>query len=151
MKTTIYPEPVVGAFITNAKGEILLVKSYKWKDKWSIPGGHVEYGEAMVDALHREVAEEVGLKVKITRLLAIQQVIYPKEFHTKKHFLFFDFLCEYKGGKVKVDNKEIQEYKWTSLKDVPKLKIDSYTKYSLKIIAAGKFPSTAIEKKILSE
>jgi len=45
-----YPEPRVGALIFNSKGEIFLMKSHKWNNKYCIPGGHVELGEIMENA-----------------------------------------------------------------------------------------------------
>ena len=38
----MYPELTVGALILHKSGEILLVKSYKWKDFWTVPGSHIE-------------------------------------------------------------------------------------------------------------
>ena len=40
-----FPEPIVGGLIFNKKGELLLVKSPKWLNRYSIPGGHIEVGE----------------------------------------------------------------------------------------------------------
>ena len=61
----------VGAFIVNKKGEILLVKKSSTHtvdaNLWTIPGGKVELNEPIIDALKREVKEEVGLTVKTYR------------------------------------------------------------------------------------
>jgi len=88
--TQKYPEPTVGGLILNTKGELLLVESPKWKRGYTIPGGHVELGETLVGALHRELKEEVGLKVEEPELLMIQEAIFSKEFYRKRHFVFFD-------------------------------------------------------------
>lgn len=50
-----YPEPIVGALIFNNKDEIFLMKSHKWEGKYVIPGGHIELGETIEEALKREV------------------------------------------------------------------------------------------------
>ena len=52
-----YPEPTVGALIFNAEGKLFLMQSHKWKGKYVMPGGHIELGERMLDALKREVKE----------------------------------------------------------------------------------------------
>lgn len=63
MTEQLYPEPTCGALIFNPAGKIFLMKSYKWKDKYVIPGGHVELGEKIADALKREIKEETGLDI----------------------------------------------------------------------------------------
>jgi len=53
-----YPELTVSALIYNPQDQILLCRSHKWDDRYSIPGGHVEYGETLEEALRREIDEE---------------------------------------------------------------------------------------------
>ncbi len=135
MKKQKYPEPVAGAFIRSSKGEFLFVKSAKWKNRvWTVPGGHVELGERITDALRREVMEEVGLRVRVTRLLTVQEVIYPREFIRRKHFLFFDFLCEASDSKVRIDRDEVQDYTWVKPRDLRRLNVDRYTAKTLSLI-----------------
>ena len=47
-----YPEPTVGALIFNPEGKVFLMRSHKWRGKWVLPGGHIELGERMEDALN---------------------------------------------------------------------------------------------------
>ncbi len=56
-----YPDPTVGALIFNPEDKVLICKSHKWNDQYVIPGGHIELGEKMEDALKLEVLEETGL------------------------------------------------------------------------------------------
>jgi phosphoglycolate phosphatase len=128
-----FPEPTVGALIENRNGKILLCNSHKWPKLYTVPGGHVEVGETCESALLREIKEEVGLKVKIVELLSIQQVIYPKEFWKKAHFIFFDYLCNVNGKeKVKVDADEIQSVIWVKPEEALKLNIDRYLRHFIK-------------------
>jgi nucleoside triphosphatase len=53
-----YPEATVGAVILNSEDKVLICKSNKWNQKYVIPGGHIEAGESMEEALVREVKEE---------------------------------------------------------------------------------------------
>ncbi|MEO6504588.1 MAG: NUDIX domain-containing protein [Terrimesophilobacter sp.] len=57
----------VGAVITDSQGRVLLVLrgNDPQKDRWSLPGGSVEPGEALIDAVEREVLEETGLHVRV--------------------------------------------------------------------------------------
>lgn len=52
-----YPEPTVGALILNLQGQLFLMKSPKWRGKYVVPGGHVELGESLEEALRREIKE----------------------------------------------------------------------------------------------
>ena len=66
--------PVVHLHVFNPKGELLLQHRPKWKtiqpDKWDTAvGGHVDYGETIEQALHREAIEEIGLKSFSPRFL----------------------------------------------------------------------------------
>ena len=59
-----------GALIRNERGEMLLVKP-NYKDGWILPGGTVEAGEAPKPGCEREIVEELGLDVKLGRVLLI--------------------------------------------------------------------------------
>ncbi|MBI2326712.1 NUDIX domain-containing protein [Candidatus Curtissbacteria bacterium] len=126
-----FPEPTVGALIVNTKGEILLVKSPKWFDKYTIPGGHAELGEDLETALIREVKEEVGLGVKVKKLLNWQEAIYSKEFYKPKHFIFFDYYCTTNNSEVKMDGREIIDFIWIKPEKAIKLKVDSFTRKTI--------------------
>ena len=127
-----YPEPTVGGFIINPKGEVLLCHSEKWMNNYTIPGGHIELGERMEDAVKREVKEEVGLDVKPVSLLLMQEAIYSKEFYKPRHFIFLDFLCEARNSEVRIDNEEIQSYVWINPEKALGLQVDTFTKRLLK-------------------
>jgi nucleoside triphosphatase len=123
-----YPEATVGALVVNDKGEILLVKSYKWGNKHTVPGGHIELGERSEKAVKREVREEVGLEVEPIKLLLIQEAIYPVDYIKHEHYIFMDYLCHTNSSAVKLDGKEIQEYVWTSPYRALHLDLESFTR-----------------------
>jgi nucleoside triphosphatase len=130
-QTQVYPEPTVGALIVNKQGKILLTKSHKWFDKYTLPGGHIEVGETMKEAVAREVKEEVGLDVEVAEMLLMQEAIFAVEFWKRKHFIFFDFLCKSKDQQVKLDGRELQEYVWEYPGAAFRLNLDSFTKKTL--------------------
>ena len=130
-QTQVYPEPTVGALIVNKQGKVLLTKSHKWFDKYTLPGGHIEDGETMKEAVAREVKEEVGLDVEVAEMLLMQEAIFTEEFWKRKHFIFFDFLCKSKDQQVKLDGRELQEYVWEYPGAAFRLNLDSFTKKTL--------------------
>jgi nucleoside triphosphatase len=123
----VYPEPTVGALIVNKEGKILLAKSHKWFDKYTLPGGHIELGETIEEAIKREVKEEVGLDVEVVEFLTMQEAIYAAEFYKKRHFIFFDFLCRVEDQQVKLDHDEIQDYIWEYPGAAFNRNLDSFT------------------------
>ena len=123
-----YPEATVGALIVDDKGEILLVRSYKWGKKYVVPGGHIELGERSEAAIKREVKEEVGLEVEPVRLLLIQEAIYPTDYIKHEHYIFLDYLCRTHESKVELDGDEIQEHIWMLPKDALQLDLEIFTR-----------------------
>jgi nucleoside triphosphatase len=131
MSEQVYPEPTVGAIILNKEGKMLLVKSSKWFDKFVIPGGHIELGERMVDAVKREIKEEIGLDIEVIEMLEIQEAVFNPEFAKRKHFIFIDFLAKCKNDNVIVDNDEITDFKWVYPKEALNMNLGWYVKNSL--------------------
>jgi nucleoside triphosphatase len=125
-----YPEPVVGAFIFNTKDELFLMKSDKWSDMYVIPGGHIEIGETMKEALQREVKEETGLAVYDSQFICFWEFIEGKEFHKKKHMIFFNFSVKTKEHNVTLNN-EAQEYLWIDPKKSLLLPLNKHTRMTL--------------------
>jgi mutator protein MutT len=140
--TQTYPEATVGALIVNEKGEVLIVRSHKWGDKYTVPGGHIELGERAEDAICREVREETGLDAASPDLLIVQQAIYPKDFYKHEHYLFMDYVLKAKSFEVRLDGRELQEYIWIKPEEALKLDLEKYTRnFVLKYLdKCGKMP-----------
>ena len=132
-----YPEATVGAVILNSEDKVLICQSNKWNQKYVIPGGHIEAGESMEEALVREVKEETGLDVFEIELLGINESIYSESFQNKKHFIFVDFICSSKSNDV-VLNEEAQSYEWIDLTEIENYNLEKFTAKLLKELRKGK-------------
>lgn len=121
-----FPHPTVGALIFNPEGKILLVRTHKFHDKYVVPGGHIEVGEKMTDALIREAKEETGLDVYDLEFIFFQEFIQDDSFWKNMHFIFFDFACKTDSTDV-VLNDEAQSYVWVTMEEALELPIDAYT------------------------
>ncbi len=130
MAEQAYPEPTCGALIFNPEGKVFLMKSHKWKDKYVIPGGHVELGESLKETLKREIKEETGLEIYDPEFVCFQEFIFDDAFWKKKHFLFFDFACKTNSKKVTL-NSEGQEYVWVKPEEALRLPVEPYTKKAI--------------------
>ena len=105
-----------GIILKNRK--ILLVKrqTSPFIGYWAIPGGHVDYGERVEDALKREMKEELGISVKIKKLIGVYSD--PKR-DPRYHTVAVVYLCQKIKGKIQL-NREASEFKYFSLKNLPK-------------------------------
>jgi len=114
-----YPlRPLVGVGgVVVRNGKILLVRRRfdPNKGKWSFPGGLVELGESVRDAVKREVEEETGLSTRIERLIdVVDEVTRDSKGRIKYHFVLADFLMKQVSGRFRT-NQEISEFVWVSL------------------------------------
>jgi 8-oxo-dGTP diphosphatase len=100
------PSPLVGAgaVIWNDKREIVLIRRGKAprQDQWSIPGGHVEWGESVREAVLREVREETGLSVEIAALIDVVDLVTRDETgNISSHYVLIDFAARLLGGELR--------------------------------------------------
>lgn len=123
---TQVPRVAVGVIVYK-DDKIFLAKSKKWNDRWIVPGGHLDWGEQIHDCVVREVKEETNMDVHNVQMLQLQESIFPEQFHDKRHFVFLDFMAEYKEGDI-VLNEELQEYKWVTPSEAMKLNLNDSTK-----------------------
>lgn len=125
-----YPEPIVGSFIRNPRGELLLFRTHKWKGMYCVPGGHVEWGETIEAALRREVKEETGLDVGGYSLLCIWDFISEPEFWKPAHMIFLNYLVHSDSDAVTL-NDEAEEYVWVTPDQALALPLEKYTRLTI--------------------
>lgn len=101
---------------------MLRKKDDSYGGTWDLPGGHIRYGETILEGMKREVFEECGLVVKETN----RSVSYKERGH-----IFF--ISDNWSGKLLEELPEHDEAQWVSIKDIPQYKM-------------GSFYSSAIEK-----
>src|SRR3954471_19189311 len=95
MQTGQPPIVGVGAVIWNDRGEIVLIRRGQEPrlGEWSIPGGRLEWGESIREAIIREVREETALEVEIGGLIDVVDSVTRNEAgEIVRHYVLIDFL-----------------------------------------------------------
>ena len=107
------PLVAVGALIKNKNRILLIQRKYEpGKEKWSIPGGLVKIGEKMEEAIIREVKEEVGIEIKIGKIITvIDSIIKDENGNNKFHYTIIDFEAKSNDKCIKI-NSELIDAKW---------------------------------------
>ena len=96
---------------------------------WEFPGGHLELGESLVEALQRELYEEVGFKQLINPIITNFSEEIKNDFGEVIHNIEFDFLIEVNKNEIEIKlSEEHSDYKWVN-KDSQLL--DEYIKAKL--------------------
>lgn len=118
----LYPDqPVVGVGAVIIKdGKIALIKrgNEPSKGKWSIPGGHVELGENLKEAVIRETKEETCLDVDNPILIdVVENVDWDDLGKIKYHYIIVDYLVHVKGGNIEAAS-DAAELRWVPFGEV---------------------------------
>lgn len=123
----LYPDqPIIGVGAVIIKeGKLLLEKraNQPGKGKWTIPGGLVDLGENIENAVIRETKEETGLDVGEPRLVdVVDNVDLDEHGKIKYHFVIVDYLVKINGGKVEAAS-DAEELQWVPLDKVDRFNL----------------------------
>jgi ADP-ribose pyrophosphatase YjhB (NUDIX family) len=111
------PRLAVGAVIVR-EGELLVIKRGKepGAGQWAVPGGLVERGESLAEALRRELAEELGLTVTPGAIAWVGEVIGDEV-----HYVIVDLFASISGGEPASEAEEVLEWRWVPVRDLTSL------------------------------
>ncbi len=117
--TSPRPEVAVGA-IALREGSILLIRRGQppFAGCWSLPGGRVEWGEALAAAVRREVDEETGLAVEVGVLAGLVERRYLPDFH----YVILDYFVTPTGGDLRPGG-DVTDARWVPYTDLAALEL----------------------------
>lgn len=101
-----------GAIIFNDQKQVLLLKHrFRAGTGWGLPGGFLERGEQPIDAMRRELREEIGLEVEDVEVFAARSFKKPKQ---------VEVLFRARGNaNVKPLTMEVERAEWFSIDSLP--------------------------------
>ncbi|EQB87644.1 8-oxo-dGTP pyrophosphatase MutT (NUDIX family) [Clostridium punense] len=121
----------VHAVITNSEGKVLLLKQTYSDKRWGLPGGGVEPGETIHQAIIRECKEELGIDIIVK---AFTGLYYHKSFNSQVGI----FNCELpKEAAIKLSS-EHSEYKWedtAELSEVQRLRVEDSINFKGNVVS----------------
>jgi mutator protein MutT len=127
----LYPElPIAGVAGLILMGrEVLLVERGKAPANglWGLPGGAVEVGETLEEAVVREVLEETNIVVKPLELLTLfNSINRDEDDKVRTHFILFEYLCEYVSGEVDPGD-DAPDARWVSIDSLDSVNLMKFT------------------------
>jgi mutator protein MutT len=125
--TRDYPDrPLLGVGAIIVRDEhILLVRRANppLQGQWSIPGGLVETGETIKEAITREVHEETGLEVEPLRLVEVfERILRDDDSRVRYHYVLIDYLCQVVAGEARAGS-DVSAVRWTSCDELESLAV----------------------------
>lgn len=130
-----HPIPAVGVFIFCENGIYMIKKSRGiFCNQWCTPGGKIEYGEKILDTVHREVLEETNLTINNVKFITYEQTLeYDEKNNIKRHFVFYNFQATVKSG-IPIASDDAAEIKLIPFKELHKYDLSSPTIRTLKLM-----------------
>lgn len=118
----------VGALIIGNQRILLVERGHEpLKGWWSLPGGVVETGELLKDAVRREVREETGLHVEVVCLLEVfERIMLDAAGAPEYHYVLMDYLCRVTGGDLCAAD-DASRAAWVSEEGIAELQITEGT------------------------
>ena len=119
----------VGAVVVR-DGRALIVKRAHEprKGEWSLPGGLLELGESLPDAVRREIKEETSLDIEVGPIIeTFDRVHRDDEGKIRYHFVIVDYVCWPNGGEA-VPGSDAEGVAWVSADEIDEYKVNAHAK-----------------------
>ena len=118
----------MGAIIFDGPSVLLVERAGEpLKGWWSIPGGLLETGEKLEDAVRRETLEETGLRIEIVNRFDIfERIMRDAQGRAEYHYVLVDYVCKVAGGEL-VPGDDVSRVEWVRCNNLRDYKVTSGT------------------------
>lgn len=123
------PELDVVRIVSLKAGDVLLVKESD-DPNWKLPGGKIQAGETIFEAVVRELEEELGVRVERNDILNFKSAKIPHSENTRYIFLVASI-----PEKSVAKTDEVEEYRYFSLTELPETKFKEHIRTAVAIVS----------------
>lgn len=118
----------VGAIVVDGSRVVLVKRAHEpLKGEWSLPGGAVEVGETLTDAVAREVREETGLDVRVGPVVEVLERVHREsDGRVEFHYVLVDYVCTPIGGAL-VPASDTADARWVSFDEIGAYEVSATT------------------------
>ena len=109
----------VGVLVRDKEGKVVLIKrtGSHGEGTWAPPGGHVDFGESVIETGRREVREEAGIEAGDLKVLGFTEDFFESE---DRHYITIWLQGSWLSGKLKESDREFTEIGLFGMEDLPK-------------------------------
>ena len=123
------PIPTCCACITH-QGRLLLIQRANEPNKggWSFPGGRIELGETIFEAIKRETREEVGIEIEPVKIFQVYDwITRDEEGRVLFHYVVNYVRCRYLSGEPRASS-DASQVRWVTEADLPALRMHPFAR-----------------------
>jgi mutator protein MutT len=120
--------PVVGVggvVVQDGRAVIVRRAHEPRQGEWSLPGGTVELGETLIEAVMREIKEETGLDVEVGEIVEVFDRVHRLEGRIQYHFVIVDYLCHPIGGTLQAGD-DAAEVAWVAADEIERYGVNEF-------------------------
>lgn len=120
-----------------------------WCGLWVMPGGKIDHGEPLLEALHREVREEVGLEVHVEGLVDVYEHVGVGP--GNDHYVILYYLVRPAGHELRPNGAEVTEACWVPAAELTRYPMTPGTRHVLARVFPGCLPDPGLPEDELAE
>src|SRR5262245_11299947 len=119
----------VGAVIVRDGKALIIKRAHEpRKGEWSLPGGLLELGESLIDAVKREIKEETSLDIEVGQVIeTFDRVHRDEEGRIRYHFVIIDYVCWPTGGEATAGS-DAEGVAWVRADEIDAYKVNAHAK-----------------------